>query len=182
MLLRELLEADAATDRIPNPITAYHGGTGFTGEFNLNFSGSGEGYRILGPGIYFVNNKRMAVNYAKNYAKSNPTLYTAIINTTNFYNAAWVPSNEMIEIMNAISKHLGYTRDTLPRSYNSLTNGRGFIGDIVKLVGHQKAISLFQKYGLNGAAEEIDAGVWELSVFNLDMLKIISREPLTDQT
>lgn len=182
MLLRELFE-DTTRPVIPEIITAYHGGTGFTGEFNLSFSGTGEGYRILGPGIYFTTDKGQAAHYAVKYGRNNPTVYTAKINTDNFYDNNMRPTEKMVASLTAIAQELGYKDDdALPRQSQSLTYGRGSIGDIVKAAGFARAQTLFVKYGLNGAVELLPGNIWEISVFNLKMMKVIEKESVDQKS
>ena len=160
-------------------ITAYHGGTGFDGGFNMDFSGSGEGYRMLGPGMYFITSEFMAQTYAKKYAKRNPTVYTCKLRMDNIYNNRNVPSPQMEQSMNNIARELGYQTFTeVPRQYDELKNGRGFIGSVVKLVGHTKARALFVKHGINGAAENLDTDIWEICIFNPSCIQIVDRTPL----
>ena len=50
---------------------------------------------------------------------------------------------------------------------------------MVEKVGHKKAQELFIKHGVDGAMENIDEDIWEFCVFNLDMVRIINKEPVT---
>jgi hypothetical protein len=174
MRIKELLLESRPS--LSGTVTAYHGGTGFPGGFDLKFSGSGEGYRILGPGMYFITNKYMAAKYCQ-HAISNPTVYTVQLNVTNYYNNSLVPSKTMLASMDAIAVEMGYASSAdVPYSNNSLTNGRGYIGSVVQKVGHAKGLALFQKHGIDGAMEHIDGDIWELSCFNLGACKIVDRE------
>lgn len=161
-------------------ITAYHGGNTFDSHFDLKFSGSGEGYRILGPGAYFITSKNLAKSYTKYASTETASVYTVEIDVDNFYNFMLRPTPRMKETMEKIAEYLGFTYDTMPRNYDSLKNGRGFIGEVVKHVGHKKAQEIFKKFGLNGALESIDYGngkiSWEIAVFDLSKVKIVDRE------
>lgn len=174
MQLQHLFEAATIT----GVVTAYHGGNGFDGDFDLKYSGHGEGYRILGPGIYFATHEGIAARYTK-YATKAPSMYTVQIDTTDFYQSSQYPTPANIESMEAIAKELGFpSADDVPRSYNSLTDGRGFIGDVVKQVGHKKAQQLLIKHGIKGAVEHLDADIWEICVFDLRVVHIIDRKQL----
>lgn len=180
MKVKELFEEYVPPTIEGKKIKAYHCGNSFEGNFDLKFSGTGEGYRILGPGTYFITSEHLAKNYVK-YAKTDTaTMYTVEIDVDNFYNNRLIPSPKMKESMVKIAEALGYTYETLPRNHRPLDNGHGFIGDVVKAATHKGAQKLFLKYGLNGAVESIDYGngdiVWEIAVFNLDKVKILSRE------
>ena len=159
-------------------VVAYHGGNGFADNFDLKFSGTGEGYRILGPGIYFVNNKYIATKYTQ-HAHTNPTVYTVEIDTTNFYIAGKKQSDAIFAAFDKIAVEIGlksWEDFKMPR--NSLKNGRGSIGFVVEQVGHKRALELFQKYGIKGAMEHIipEEDVWEYCVFDLAAVKIIDRQ------
>lgn len=182
MKVKELFEEYIPPDIEGKKIVAYHGGNTFEGNFDLKFSGTGEGYRILGPGTYFITNPLLAKNYIK-YAKTDTaTLYKVEIDVDDFYNFMLRPTPKMKETMEKIAEALGYTLQTLPRNNRPLDNGRGFVGDVVKSATHKGAQKLFLKYGLNGAVESIDYGngnvAWEIAVFNLDKVKILSREKI----
>lgn len=182
MLLKELME-QYVPKTIEGIVTAYHGGNGFEGEFDLNRSGTGEGYRILGPGMYFITNKWQAGEYARKYGRTNPTVYTAQIDTYNFYNSPVLPTDDMQKSMDAIEAELGFGPDKkLPWARNTLNSGRGFIGSIVEQVGHKKALALFLKHGINGAVEHIGdgEGMWEICVFNMKVVQITAREPIKE--
>lgn len=178
MRLIDLFESAAPS----GVITAYHGGSGFDGHFNLNFSGSGEGYRILGPGMYFITNKYMANTYGKKYGQRDNSVYTVELNVRNFYNNRAVPSDAVVAAFEGIAKELGLASAEEITYYpqNALRSGRGRIGKVVEMAGHKKAQELFIKHGLDGAMENIDDDIWELCVFNLDMVRIINKEPVTE--
>lgn len=174
MRLRQLFEAASIT----GVVTAYHGGNGFNGDFDLKFSGHGEGYRILGPGIYFATQEGIAALYTK-YATQAPTMYTVTIDTTDFYQSSKLPTEANNASMDAIAAELGFPdREKMPRSYRDLQNGRGFVGDVVALVGHKKAQQILIKHGIKGAVEMLDVDSWEICVFDLRVVKIIDRKPL----
>lgn len=175
MLLQQLFEAGQALTGI---VTAYHGGNGFNGNFDLKFSGHGEGYRILGPGIYFATEEGIAARYTK-YATQAPTMYTVTIDTTDFYQSRVVPTEANKASMAAIAAELGFPdRESMPRNHNSLRNGRGFIGDVVAIIGHKKAQEVLIKHGMKGAVEMLDTDSWEICVFDLRVVKIVDRKPL----
>ena len=178
MRLRQICEAYVRPDVEGTTVTAYHCGNKFDGDFDLNRSGQGEGYRILGPGMYFITDKGIAQNYLK-YAKTEQAMMvTCEIKLDNFYDCASAPTPHMIECMDNLAKHLGYPdRKAMPRNSDSLRNGRGFIGDVVKHVGHKMAQKLFLKFGINGALEHINPA-WEIAVFNLACVKITDRETM----
>jgi len=182
MLVKELFEEYVMPDIEGETITAYHGGNTFEGNFDLKFSGSGEGYRILGPGTYFISNKNFAKKYLKYASTDTASIYTVKLNVDNFYNFRVKPTPKMQETMEKIAKDIGFTVKTLPRDQNSLKNGRGFIGQVVNHVGHRKALELFQQFGLNGALESIDYTsekmgiIWEIAVFDLSKVQILERE------
>lgn len=177
MRLIDLFESAAPS----GVIIAYHGGSGFDGHFKLNFSGSGEGYRLLGPGMYFITNKYMANNYGKKYGHRDHSVYTVELNVRNFYNNRVAKTSALTAAFDGIAKELGLeTGDDI--SYNpqrALHSGRGQIGSVVEKVGHKKAQELFIKHGVDGAMENIDEDIWEFCVFNLDMVRIINKEPVT---
>ena len=159
-------------------ITAFHAGNKFDGGFDLKFSGSGEGYRILGPGTYFITNRDTASRYAQHARTEEAMLYTCDIKIDNFYNNALVPTERMEQTMAAIAKELGHDDfRKMPRNYDTLNNGRGFVGDVVKMAGHKRAQQLFIKHGLNGCLEFIGPE-WEIAVFNLGCVSITEREPI----
>jgi hypothetical protein len=182
MKVKELLEEYVPPDIEGQTITAYHGGNTFDSHFDLKFSGSGEGYRILGPGAYFITNKNTAKRYIKYASTDTASIYTVEIDVDNFYNFRLKPTPKMKETMEKIAEYMGFTLETLPRNHNSLKNGHGFIGQVVNHAGHRTALKVFQKFGLNGAVESIDytaekMGImWEIAVFNLDKVKIVERE------
>lgn len=176
MLLHDLFE-QSTRPTLPDVVTAYHGGRGFNGAFDLKHSGSGEGYRILGPGIYFITNKQQAEIYARKYGGDKPTVYTVRINTNNFYDNSTVPTEKMVGSLNAIAQELGYKDyEALPMQHRSLIYGRGRVGDIVKIAGFSKAQMLFKKHGVNGAVELLPGGDWELAVFNFDHVMVLDKE------
>jgi hypothetical protein len=184
MKVKELFEEYVRPNIEGQKITAYHCGNTFDGDFDLKFSGTGEGYRILGPGMYFITNKQFAKKYAKHANTDTATMYTVEIDVDNFYNNMLLPTDRMRETMEKIAEYMGFTRKTMPRDHNSLKNGRGFIGEVVNHVGHRKAQQIFKRFGLNGAVESIDYTsenmgiIWEIAVFDLNKIKIIDREPV----
>lgn len=161
-------------------ITAYHVGRKHDGKFDVTYAGtSTEGSSVLGPGIYFTNNKNTALGYADYY--DNPWLYEVKIDIHDLYISKNKPSERMVNIMNTIAKEIGYTPETLPRDPNYLKNGRGFIGQVVNVVGKKKAQELFIKHGLTGSQENIDTGIYEYCIFDTSVITLISKEPLSHE-
>lgn len=177
MKLYQLVEQYVHPSIEGQTITAYHCGNNFDGNFDLKYSGTGEGLRVLGPGMYFHTNKGQALSYAK-YAKMEPTLFTCEIRIDHFYDVGGAIPDAMQTTLNAIATEMGFTNwQALPRNYDTFKNGFGVVGQIVKQLGHAAAQNMLLKHGVNGCIQYINPA-WEISVYNTKCIQIMDREPI----
>jgi hypothetical protein len=163
-------------------LTAYHCGAKFE-KFSTDFSGTGEGMRVLGPGIYFATHENIALLYKK-YAKE-PYIYEAEIDTTNFYcfgsfwNRNAAQSKIVHDRVEKIGSDLGID---LQKQVGFYANQKGNppIGNIVHKLGWQKALAVLVENKVQGAAEMIGEGAIELSVYDPSTIHLKSKRPVTD--
>jgi hypothetical protein len=135
----------------------------------VKYIGSGEGIRILGPGIYFASREDAARRYCK-YAKR-PTLYEAEIDTTDFYDSvSGRPSHVRQRLQNALAE-VGLKAGGDPPS--SFDYGRHDIGVLVWKLGRAAALQLLLKHGVRGALDWVHT-FWEIAVFDPSTISVLS--------
>ena len=165
-------------------MTAFHCGSNFT-QFSTDHSGTGEGMRVLGPGIYFVTDENIAKMYCKYSKTSNAGLYEAEIDTTNFYcyGHSWhrnAKQSKLIgEKVDEIAKENGYENAFAIRGVSDSLMGKHPIGGIVKILGWQNAIKALVSKGVQGALEFIQPGVVEMAVFDASVIKMKNKKELS---
>jgi hypothetical protein len=164
-------------------MSAFHCGSNFT-QFSTDHSGSGEGMRVLGPGIYFVTNEDVAKMYCKYTKTSTAGLYEAEIDTTNFYcnGYSWnrnAKQSELIsERVHEIAKENGYENAFAIRGVIDHIMGKAPIGGIVKILGWKNAIEALVSKGVQGALEFIQPEVVEMAVFDTSVIKMKNKKDL----
>lgn len=132
-------------------VTAYHGGGNF--DFpDIKFLGSGENNHVLGPGIYFATNPRIAKRYMS--YSSDPRFYQCTIDMSRIYDPVKGLPEEMRGIGDRMAESLGMAFDDLPRAV-SLKYGKWPVGPFVQHLGVDKALELFRKFDLNGLYENL---------------------------
>ena len=147
-------------------------------DFDFKRIGSNErathrnGLAPLGPGIYFADNRRFTNNV---YGKRGKVQSTHIadnaflIDISSRNKLEWAAVNTR---MDAIARELGYADHNAWPSKNvsPLSDGRGAIGELVKLVGRERANELLVKHGIDGATETLPSGVKEYAIYNKKVL------------
>lgn len=162
---------------------AFHCGSNFT-QFSTDHSGSGEGMRVLGPGIYFVTDEKLARMYCKYSQTPTSGLYEAEIDTTNFYcyGHSWHRNANQSKLVSdridEIAKTHGFESATAIRGISDGKMGKPPIGGIVKLLGWQEALKVLVSNGVQGALEFIQPGVVEMAVFDTSVIKMINKKEL----
>jgi hypothetical protein len=161
-------------------IQAFHCGRDIgDGKFSIDYLGSGEGMAILGPGIYFITSQSIAEVYSKHHDV--PFLYSVMIDKANFYEGnTGKPEHcrdSLFKIIDDLELKLG--RKVKNKNHESLTYGRGGIGDINKAVGGKECNRLLVENGIDGAIEKLPGGDIELCVFNADCIKSIEKIPFS---
>jgi hypothetical protein len=162
-------------------ISAFHCGSNFT-QFSTDHSGSGEGMRVLGPGIYFVTDENLAKMYCKYSRTSTSGLYEAEIDTTNFYcyGQSWHRNANQSKLVSdridEIAKKHGFESATAVRGISDGKMGKPPIGGIVKLLGWQEAIKTLVSNGIQGALEFVQPGVIEMAVFDTSTIKMKNKK------
>jgi len=164
-------------------IPAFHCGSNFA-QFSTDHSGSGEGMRTLGPGIYFVTDENIAKMYCKYSKTATSGLYEAEIDTTNFYcyGYSWNrnpnQSKQISERIDEIAKEHGYESAMEIKGVSDGQMGTPPIGGIVKLLGWQSALNALVSKGVQGALEFIQPGVIEMAVFDTSVIKVTNKKEL----
>lgn len=160
-------------------MTAYHCGSKFE-NFSTDFSGTGEGNRLLGPGIYFATEEQIALLYSK-YAKGDAYLYEAEIDTTNFYcfgylwNRNAAQSEIVAKRIDEIGEKLGIDTQRQVGFY-AMEKGRPPIGNLVHKLGWQKALQVLVQNNVQGAMENIAAGGMEMTVFDPSIIRLKNKK------
>jgi len=164
-------------------LTAYHCGSKFD-KFSTEFSGTGEGNRLLGPGIYFATEPSIATMYSK-YAKGEAYLYEAQVDTTNFYcfGYLWNRNAHQSQIVHdrveKVAADLGI--DTTKQvGFYAMEKGRPPIGNLVHKLGWQKALKVLVENGVQGAMENIGHGM-ELTIFDPSVIQLTSKRPINPE-
>jgi len=161
---RAIREAEEATAKT----RVYHVGSYSGGPINPRKLGSGEGNRILGPGLYASTEPGVSKLYNKYGSKT----YEADINLNEFYDPIQGSPN-LKDKMLRVLKDAGLTyEDAISmRGIQSLRHGSGLIGAVVKTVGPEKARHLFIRHGIKGAKEKLPSGAWEIAIYDSSVLK-----------
>lgn len=177
----ELNESTAMT------MTAFHCGSNFS-QFSTDHSGSGEGMRVLGPGIYFATDEGIAKMYCKYSNTPMSGLYEAEIDTTNFYcfGHSWHRNPNQSKIVSdriqEIAVENGYENTDSIRGVQDGKMGRPPIGSIVKILGWQNALKTLVSKGVQGALEIIQPEVFEIAVFDTSVIKMKNKKESPMQT
>lgn len=171
-----LIEINNLTKYAGEIIQAFHCGRDIgDGKFSIDHLGSGEGMAILGPGIYFITRQSTAEKYSRHHDV--PFLYSVTIDATNFYeDNTGNPEHcreSLFKIIDDLELKLG--RKVKNKNHESLTYGRGSIGDINKAVGHKECNRLLIENGIDGAIEKLPGGDIELCVFNTSCIKSVEK-------
>ena len=163
---------------------AFHCGSNFD-KFSIDHSGSGEGMRVLGPGIYFVTDENIAKMYGKYSKESTYTLYEAEIDTTNFYcyGHSWHrnanQSQQILDRIDEIAIEHGYKNAVSIRGASDSNMGKPPIGGIVKILGWKNALNSLISKGVQGALEFIQPGTTEMTVFDTSVIKMKNKKELS---
>ena len=172
MRIKELFEND---ERTLSSLTWYHGSGDFN-KFDLRFAGSGENNHILGKGIYFINNRREAEHYTKYSKTQDKYVYEVELRITGHaYDAMVKMDDGTRRAFDNIAMELGLSssRDLYDtKGHSTLKHGRGMVGGVFNLAGDRRAFELFKKYGVQASYEKVDAGVYEISVFDPSIIRI----------
>jgi hypothetical protein len=160
-------------------ITAYHtGAMNLEGEtFSVKHLGSGEGMCYLGPGTYFSTNEKTARAYEK-YRKD-ATLYECKIDCSKVYDPfAGQPEHYRGILEKMLKETLEELKINKAPYADSFSYGTLEIGQIHKLLGKDKAIEKFKKYGLSGFAQRLDYDCVEICIFDYSAVQIVNKTPL----
>lgn|SRR3989344_1706300 len=161
-----------------NHITAYHcGSASKQSGFSFKFSGLGENSYALGPGIYFATEPEAAKLYCK-YIQ-NPVLLKVEINMSGIYDPFRGQPEDMRGISTKIVEQVkkDFNLASLKKG-SSLKDGPWDFGDIAKTIGKPKAREYFLEFGFNGLYTNLPIGGLEISVFNLNSIKILEEMSL----
>ena len=164
---------------LPTTILVYASGPKLIGgNFSTSYIGTGEGNAILGPGIYFSDNKNVALLYAKRF--DNPFLHEVELSTDGFYNPITGQPLYLRELLLKEEEKLANKKGLQHLPYGiSLIHGSGRIGNIVREVGPKNALNIFSHIGLRGCYEKIAGGTaLEFAVFDLQSIKLIKSSPV----
>jgi hypothetical protein len=179
MKIKELFESKLSNINLSN-MTWFHGGGDFN-KFSLDSIGVGENNHLLGRGIYFINNKNIAERYTKYAKTSKSALYEVNLNITgHIYNYRERMDVETERAFDMIATELGLRnhRDLYDiRGVSNMRDGVGLIGGVFFLCGStKKAINMLKKYKIQGCYENVDAGVYEIAIFDESVIKIVKKD------
>lgn len=180
MRIKELLqEALLLENNIDSILRGYffHGGADFS-KFSMAMIGRGEGNHLLGKGIYFINDEKIALRYTKYAKSSKQSLYQVKLNadSENFYNSMKKPSYFQEVDYNDIAKELGYeTFRDMKYNHSIMRDGRGLVGAVFSRLGAINGAKLLNKNGVYGQYEVIEPGVIEIAVWNPEIIKIVKK-------
>jgi hypothetical protein len=168
---------------ISGSITAYHCGTDLVGgSFSLNHLGSGEGLLYLGPGIYFADDKQIALSYARYALRQQGKqahLYKVSIRADGLYDLARGQPMHLreksIEMQKELCKQFSYKEDKHLCSTDSFKYGKEYIGFIVEKFGQDKARSMLKAIGINGIYENLPSGALEVCVYDPSIITVIEK-------
>lgn len=135
----------------------------------VKYIGSGEGIRILGPGIYFATSERSARAYCK-YAQR-PVLYEAEIDTVDFYDSVSGRPARVLERLRAALAEVGLEPGR--NAPSDFDYGRHDIGVLVWKLGRAAALQLLLKHRVRGALDWVHT-FWEIAVFDPSTITVIS--------
>ena len=156
----------------------YHVGPNFE-QFSFVRFGGGENNHLLGHGMYFINNRHIAQGYAK--YSHDPVMYTVKFNAgpAAFYNNRVAPTPEQQEARDKLANVLGArTTRELKMNHSAMKYGRGLPGAVFEAKGSEEGRKLLVQAGILGQIEEVDAGVFEVAVYDLSIIQIIKKEEL----
>ena len=171
--------AEFIKESLDTNVEFYHTGPDFD-SFSHNFLGQGENQHLLGFGIYFINSKFIAEKY-KEYVSDTPTLYTVKLNQLDgtFYNNRLAPTPAQESLYNLIAAEFGY-KDfyDIPLKHSPMKFGRGLPGFVFSQLGITKGRDFLVRHKIYGQYEEVDSGLYEVAVYNLDCVKILSKSKI----
>jgi len=174
-----LLLLEARSPKLPRKMTLYHAGPPGIRKFDVRFIGRGEGMQALGPGIYFLDNARVALVYGK-YV-SNPHLYTVEVDTRGLYSNSYghppVLRDRLIKVADEMAAERGLKR--LPPG-SALNHGSGTVGDIVRAVGNKKALKIFKDIGLQGSYTFLPGNLTEVAIYDPSIIRITDVKDFED--
>lgn len=156
----------------------YHAGPNFE-KFSLEGFGRGENNHLLGHGLYFINSVPIAKGYAK--YSTDPFLYTVRFNAPAgaFYNNRTLPTPEQEVAYNKIATELGFDHyRSVKLNHSNMKYGRGLPGAVFAKMGTQAGGKFLTSCGVVGQIEEVDAGVYEVAVYDPSIIQIIDKQPL----
>jgi len=162
-------------------IEAWHCGRELSGNsFSLDFLGSGEGMLYLGPGIYFTDNRDLALRYAKYHDKA--FLYKVSIPLDQVYDPGrGEPLNlreKSIELQKQLRIDLGLPENKHLSPTDSFKYGKEIVGFLVQKFGRSKAVQMLKDIGINGIYEHLPSGALEICIFDPSVISILDKEPL----
>lgn len=183
MKVQQLIETEIQPSVLPNT-KWYHCGPEFE-QFSTAFLGSGENNHLLGHGIYFINNSVIAQRYAKYVKSGKPVLYEVQLkgaSNSDFYCSRNRPPEQQAQALNKIAKLLGYDDyRSVKYSHSAMKHGRGMVGAVFARFGSQKGAQVLIEHGICGQFEDIGYdGLFELAVWDMSMLQVISKEKLPE--
>lgn len=157
-------------------VRAFHCGRALRSPgFELKHIGAGEGYGILGPGIYFSSSREIAMGYCK-YAKRDARLYEVEFSMDGFVDVG-ESSHQWDDLLRIATQEFG--ADLLNRSHSEMKYGRGVIGAIHKRAGAKRLWEILAYAGVTGVIERLPNGEIEYAVFDPSIIKIIGSENMT---
>lgn len=163
-------------------ITVYHGGSKLRGDsFSLDNIGSGEGIGILGPGVYFTDNERLAKAYLK-YARGPAYLYTAELDMTDFYNPTTGLPERFRGPVSSLIKNIIEDGSARVNSFGNIAgvslfdHGKYPIGELVKTFGRSAGREKLLSIGIKGLYDVLPGGQLELCAFDMSTINVIKEE------
>lgn len=180
MKIQCIIENEIQPSKLPFNAMWYHCGPEFD-QFSTAFLGGGENNHLLGLGMYFINSPEIAKRYAKYVKRGDAVLYEATFNahSEDFYCSRNKPDSFQDRELNKIAKLLGFEhyRD-IPYRHSIMKYGRGVPGVVFEKFGAQKGAQILIEHGIHGQFEDVGDGVFEIAVWDTNIIKIVNKTKL----
>lgn len=154
-------------------ITAYHCGRRLVGDrFDPKYVGTGEGMTALGPGIYFADNRNIALMYCK-YVDE-PYLYTVKLDATGLYDPVWgEPPHLRDAVVDLVDS---FDLDDPYRGVRRTVHGPASTGAVFKHLGPEGGRAALKDVGVTGIFERLPSDALEIAVYDPDIIEIVDIE------